>query len=77
MKDARLKAEALVGPLGQSLGQAIHIVDTEPVLLNDQDYRTRPIHPESVNYMSKALPSKVDFEKIKISCTINVKFSLK
>jgi len=78
MKDARMKAKALTEPLGQSVGQAIHIADIEPAAgFAPENPRTRPLRSESVNYMSKDMPSKVDFEKIKISCAINVKFLLK
>lgn len=77
MKNARNKAEKLAGAVDQGIGKAIYI----------QDYE-RSYRPYSVNMLTKAsydmaagaemesLPS-VEFEKITVESTVNVRFLLK
>lgn len=76
VKKAMQKAEALTKPLGQKVGLAIHIVD------NSQPYYPRynqPIRLEMKTAsadMAEAQPLDIDFEKIKVEATVNVKFAL-
>lgn len=80
MADARKRASALTQPLGQSAGAAIHIteVNTEP--LNNQ-YRNRlaevVIRGYGTTGNDKKELAQIDFEKIKISASIDAKFVLK
>lgn len=76
VKKAKLKADALTKPLGQKAGMAIHIVD------NSQPYYPRYNQP---NVRMKAMvmedagapePLDINFEKIRVESTVNVKFKL-
>ena len=74
IKKAQKKALALTQPLGQKVGSAIHIVDSyvrAPVAYAPRMDMARA----GVEMMSEA-PLDVDFEKIKIETTIQVKFKL-
>ena len=71
---AKEKANALVEPLGQELGPAIHIVDvTAP--------SWSPRNMASANMMltverADDVPLDIGFEKIKVESSVNVKFKL-
>lgn len=75
--DAKETALALTKPLNQALGSAIHIADAENTTRQLQGQvagiRIRGI---SSNFKSGDLP-KIDFEKIKVSASVNVVFILK
>lgn len=76
IKRAKQKADALTKPLGQKVGLAIHIVD------NSQPYYPRynqapMMEMKTVSAdMGQAEPLDIDFEKIKVETTVNVKFAL-
>ena len=76
VKKAKQKAVALTQPLGQKVGLAIHIVD------NSQPYYPRynnaPMMEMKANsgYVNQDKPLDIDFEKIKVESTVNVKFAL-
>ncbi|MBO0324369.1 SIMPL domain-containing protein [Muricauda sp. CAU 1633] len=76
IKKAKQKADALTKPLGQKVGLAIHIVD------NSQPYYPRynqapMMEMKAVSAdMGQAEPLDIDFEKIKVETTVNVKFAL-
>lgn len=76
VKKAKQKADALTQPLGQKVGLAIHIVD------NSQPYYPRynqapMMEMKAVSAdMGQAQPLDIDFEKIKVESTVNVKFAL-
>ena len=76
VENAKQKAWALVKPLNQTIGIAIHIVDY------DNGYTPQP---RNSGILMKAAPladaemepANIDFEKIKISSSVNVVFILK
>ncbi len=75
VKKAKLKAVALTKPLGQNVGAAIHIMDTS------QPYYPRYNQPRMemktmAADVAEAAPLDIDFEKIKVESTVNVKFRL-
>ncbi|WP_036381807.1 SIMPL domain-containing protein [Muricauda sp. MAR_2010_75] len=76
VKKAKQKADALTKPLGQKVGLAIHIMD------NSQPYYPRynqapMMEMKAVSAdMGQAQPLDIDFEKIKVETTVNVKFAL-
>ncbi|MEO1484666.1 MAG: SIMPL domain-containing protein [Bacteroidota bacterium] len=73
---AKKKAEALTKPLGQSVGQALHILD------NSSPYYTNYARAPRMEMKSMAFdeaapePLDVDFEQIRVETTVNVKFAL-
>ncbi|SDQ20403.1 SIMPL domain-containing protein [Flagellimonas zhangzhouensis] len=76
VQKAKQKAVALTQPLGQKVGMAIHIVD------NSQPYYPRynaapmmEMKAVSAN-MNQAAPLDIDFEKIKVETSVNIKFAL-
>ena len=71
VKKAKQKAEALTQPLGQKVGLAIHIVD------NSQPFYPRYDKVYSLaNSAEQSQPLDIDFEKIKVETTVEVKFAL-
>jgi hypothetical protein len=76
VKKAKLKANALTKPLGQKVGSALHIAD------NSQPYYPRynqapMMEMKAVSAdMGQAQPLDIDFEKIRVETTVNVKFAL-
>jgi uncharacterized protein len=76
--DAKERAIALTKPLNQTVGSAIHIVDADNVSQQLQGkvagIRIRGNNSFSDGY--NELP-KIEFEKIKVTANINVKFVLK
>jgi uncharacterized protein YggE len=76
VKKAKKKADALTKPLGQKVGLAIHIVD------NSQPYYPRynqapMMEMKAVSAdMGQAQPLDIDFEKIRVESTVNIKFAL-
>lgn len=78
MANAKSRAIALTQPLGQTVGPAIHITDTE-TYANQLQGRLAGvvITGYSVRKNDKDEAPKIDFEKIRISTSVNVKFMLK
>ncbi|THV60945.1 DUF541 domain-containing protein [Flagellimonas alvinocaridis] len=76
VKKAKQKANALTKPLGQKVGLALHIAD------NSQPYYPRynqapMMEMKAVSAdMGQAQPLDIDFEKIRVETTVNVKFAL-
>lgn len=76
--NARQKAIALAEPVGAKVGTPVHIVDYS----NDNQYaappmvRIRGAAILSDKVVSEPLP-QIDFEKIRVSITVNAKFMLK
>ena len=75
VKKAMQKADALTKPLGQKTGMAIHIADNSQYY---QRYNQAPMmEMKAVSAdMGNAQPLDIDFEKIKVETTVNVKFAL-
>ncbi|MBN8686600.1 MAG: SIMPL domain-containing protein [Chitinophagales bacterium] len=76
--DAKESALALTKPLNQALGAAIRIADTENISqqLQGQVAGIRIRGISSISNKNDDL-SKIDFEKIKVSASVNVVFILK
>ncbi len=70
---AKEKALAMIKPLGQNLGPAIHIVENSA-----PSWQARSIGANSlVEYdAASSLPADIGFEKIKFESSVNVKFKL-
>ena len=80
MENAKARANALVKPLAQTIGPAIHIADTEVYNINgrtNNELQEVVITGYAVRGMSSAPPPKIEFEKIKVATNISVKFILK
>ncbi len=76
VKKARKKAKALTSPLKQKVGAAIHIVDTSTPYYPRYN-RVSRMEMKAVALSSDASePLDIDFEKIKVETTVNVKFKL-
>jgi hypothetical protein len=80
IENARSRAFALTKPLGQLVGSAVYISDTE---VNRFDGQLRSQLQEVVvtgyafNNRSDIQQPNIEFEKIKVSINVNVKFILK
>ena len=80
VENAKSKALALTKPLLQSIGNAIFISDNEGNIDNPLQGRVPGIQIRGISSFSdksKYESPKIEFEKIKISATISVKFILK
>lgn len=77
--DAKERANALTKPLNQTIGAAIHIVDTDNISQQLQG-RVAGIQIRGITSIQNDgynnLP-KIEFEKIKVTASINAKFILK
>ena len=78
--NAKARANALTKPLNQSVGLAIHIADNEAYNVSNQLQRQLS-EVVVTGYSTKYKPGqelpKIEFEKIKVTANINVKFMLK
>ena len=77
--DAKSRAIALTKPLNQSVGVAVHIVDTDNSISQQLQGRVAGIQIRGYSSFSnsdKELP-KIEFEKIKVTANITAKFVLK
>ena len=78
VKNAYDKAKALTSPIGASVGVPLHIADFS----NDGDGAAQPLNQirvrgmSTLNEVKEELP-QIDFEKIRISMNVSVKFMLK
>ncbi|MDC6366174.1 MULTISPECIES: SIMPL domain-containing protein [Flavobacteriaceae] len=73
---AKKKAEALTKPLGQKVGAAIHIVDTSTPYYPRYNQTARLEMKTMAMDAAEAEPLDIDFEKIKVETSVNVKFKL-
>jgi uncharacterized protein YggE len=77
--DAKDRAMALTKPLNQTVGSAIHILDTDNNISQQLQGRVAGIEIRGITSIQndyKDLP-KIEFEKIKVTANINAKFLLK
>ncbi|MEX0362323.1 MAG: SIMPL domain-containing protein, partial [Allomuricauda sp.] len=72
---AKKKAEALTAPLGQKVGAAIHIMDTSTPYYPRYNQPRMEIKTMAMD-ASEAQPLDIDFEKIKVETSVNIKFEL-
>ncbi|MCL6525053.1 MAG: SIMPL domain-containing protein [Thermoflavifilum sp.] len=76
VQDARTKALAMVQPLHQSLGKAIHIVETNAYPIRPLQANTLQIEARGFAADQSAQLPQIDFEKIKIETSVQVVFTL-
>jgi uncharacterized protein YggE len=81
VENAKDRANALLQPLHQNVGPAIHIADNENYNLTNQVYGSSLQEVVVTGYAlrgrGEGLYSKIDFEKIKVAASVNVKFGIK
>lgn len=81
VENAKDRANALLHPLHQNVGPAIHVADTENYNPTNQIYGSSLQEVVVTGYALrgtvKGLNSKLDFEKIKVAASVNVKFVIK
>ena len=75
MENAKARAFALTKPLNQEVGPAIYISDNEVYMVHPMERQAGIVLYEKPS-LAQDLP-KIDFEKIKVTSNINVKFILK
>jgi uncharacterized protein YggE len=74
IKEAKAKASSLAESIGQSIGKAIHINERQVYMAN----RSELYLSKSASYEAAGeYASDVEFSKIKIEATVDVKFELK
>ncbi len=76
--DAKTRALALTKPLNQTVGSAIHVVDTDN--MNQQlQGRVGGVLIRGISTMRKNYeePPKIEFEKIRVTASVNAKFILR
>jgi uncharacterized protein len=78
IETAKAKATSMTKPLNQSVGRAIYIADIGPESDNQLQGRLSGIAIRGYGSFSKAKyePPKIEFQKIKITTIVNVKFIL-
>ncbi len=72
---AKKKADALTAPLGQKVGTAIHILDTSTPYYPRYNQAPR-MEMKTMAMDAAAQPLDIDFEKIKVETSVNVKFKI-
>jgi uncharacterized protein len=79
VENAKAKAVSMTKSLMQTIGNAIHISDTDPNISNQLQGRATGIMIRGMSSYDKQKyeAPKIEFEKIKVQSTINVKFILK
>ncbi|SFV32898.1 hypothetical protein SAMN05660895_1491 [Thermoflavifilum thermophilum] len=77
IEDAYTKARAMVMPLHQNIGKAIHIVETGagPIMPLQANEMKMSVRTYVQGQEAEPLP-QIDFEKIKIQSSVNVVFAL-
>ena len=74
VKEAKKQAEAMVLPLDQQLGSALFISDLNTGILNRYQGRVAEVKVFKDGDMDQ--PVEIEFEKIEVESTVNVKFSI-
>lgn len=79
IQDSHKKAKVLTKPLSQTIGNAIHITDNEINIENQLQGQAAGLQVRGYSSIDKAKyeAPKIEFEKIRISATVNVKYILK
>ena len=72
---AKRQAEVMLDPLGQQLGKAIHIADQNMGIFYGRNQRGA-VQEMALTKADSFEPLDVDFQKIKVSSTVNVKFAI-
>ena len=71
---AKRQAETMLQPLGQNLGKAIYISDLSTGIM--RDYREDAVTYAVRGIASTESPINVDFRKIQVNSSVNVKFAI-
>lgn len=74
VKAAKRQAEAMVLPLDQKLGSALYVSDLNTGIQNR--YQGRMAEVQMFKEGDTDQPIEIEFEKIKVESTVNVKFSI-
>lgn len=74
VEKAAKHAQVMVAPLGQNVGKAIFISDMNTGIV--YGWRGRPMAEMAVAKADSFEPIDVDFQKVKVSSTVNVKFTI-
>lgn len=79
IENSRKKAIALTKPISQTIGNAIHITDNEANFDKQLQGRLAGLQIGGYSSLDKAKyePPKIEFEKIKVTATVSVKYILK
>lgn len=78
IKDAKNKADYLLEAIGQETGKPLVINETQPIYFNNDQMYIRTASIESYSKVSSGEKmEEIDFQKIKLSSQIYVKFSIK
>ncbi|WP_207532665.1 SIMPL domain-containing protein [Desertivirga arenae] len=77
VENAKVRAKALTKPLNQTVGSAIQILEINPGFNQPLQGRIYGVAVSGYATKQKYEAPKIEFEKIKIESTINVKFILK
>lgn len=79
IENSHKKAIALTKPISQTIGNAIHIIDNETNFDNQLQGRVAGVQIRGYSSLDKTKyePPKIEFEKIKVSATVSVKYILK
>lgn len=72
--EARKKAEIMLAPLGQQLGKALYVADQNMGI--NYGYQRDVLQEMVVSKADMSQPIDVDFQNIKVSTTVNIKFAI-
>ena len=75
VRKARLQAKAMLGPLGQSLGKALYISDLNTDYVGYQG-KAATIAVRGYAMEASEEPLDLDFEKISVEASLNIKFAI-
>lgn len=82
VENSKIKAIAIIKPLKQTIGSAIHIIDNSNAVENQlqgsvKGVRIRGIGSAYKKQKPEISNPKIDFEKIKVVAYVNVKYTIK
>lgn len=77
IENSLLKAQLLTKAINQSVGNAIYISDNEPVAETSQSYRLRLMDKKFEKAETSNFNPGIEFEKIRISAKISVKYIIR
>lgn len=79
IENSHQKAVVLTKPISQTIGNAIHITDNETNFDDQLQGRVASVQIRGYSSLEKAkyVAPKIEFEKIKVSATVSVKYILK
>ena len=75
VENAVKQAQIMLEPLGQSLGKALHISDLNTGIVYGWQHRMATMEVAMAR-ADQYEPANLDFEKVKVSSTVNLKFAI-